>query len=611
MPIRENGKIKIIVGMASCGIAAGASDVYNAIEKKITEEKLPITLEKTGCIGACYREPLIEIRMQGFPTVMYGDVTLKKIPIIFDEHIRKHEIVKEWVVIGDDLETPEKELFQNQVRIVLRNAGIINPEKIEDYLNHNGYQALRNVLTKMTPDEIINDIKDSGIRGRGGAGFPTGLKWKFARQSPGDEKYVICNGDEGDPGAFMDRSIMEGDPHSVLEGMLIAGYAIGAAEGVIYVRAEYPLAVKRLELAIEQAKKKGFLGKRLFGSNFSFNISLKLGAGAFVCGEETALIASVEGKRGMPRLRPPFPAVQGLWKKPTNINNVETYANVPWIILNGAKAYGELGTENSKGTKVFALAGKIKRGGMVEVPMGMSLQEVIFNVGGGIKNDKEFKAVQLGGPSGGCVPKDLLNTPVDYDSLTKTGAIMGSGGMVVMDERTCMVDVAKFFLKFTQEESCGKCTFCRLGTKRMLEILERITEGKGEPQDIERLEKLAENIKHGSLCGLGQTAPNPVLTTLQYFRHEYEAHIFRKECPAKSCRELISYRVVPENCTGCTLCARVCPVNAISGEKKTVHYINAEICTRCGACYEACRFDAIEILTGANKETVAGGIDSK
>ncbi len=608
MPTSQNKKTKIIVGMASCGIAAGAADVYAALEKKITEEKLPIQLEKTGCIGACYREPLMEIQMDGFPTVIYGDVTLKKIPIIFAEHIVKHEILKDWVVTGDEIQTPEKELFENQVRIVLRNAGIINPEKIKDYLTQNGYQALKKALTEMTPDEVIDRIKESGIRGRGGAGFPTGLKWKFARQSPGKEKYIICNGDEGDPGAFMDRSIMEGDPHSVLEGMLIAGYAIGATEGVIYVRAEYPLAVRRLELAIKQAREKGFLGKHMFGSKFSFDISLKLGAGAFVCGEETALIASVEGKRGMPRLRPPFPAVQGLWKKPTNINNVETYANISWIILNGAQAFNSLGTEKSKGTKVFALAGKIKRGGMVEVPMGMSLREVIFNVGGGIKDNKNFKAVQLGGPSGGCVPAELLDTPVDYDSLTKTGAIMGSGGMVVMDERTCMVDVAKFFLKFTQEESCGKCTFCRIGTKRMLEILERITEGRGVPEDIPRLESLAENIKLGSLCGLGQTAPNPVLTTLKYFRNEYEAHIFNKECPAKSCRELISYRVVAENCTGCTLCLRVCPVNAITGEKKEIHFINSEICTRCGACFDACRFDAIEILTGIEQEmTEAAG----
>ena len=598
----QNGKIKILVGMASCGIAAGAAEVYTALEKKIAQENLPIELAKTGCIGACYREPLVEIQMPDMPPIIYGDVTPKKLPRILKEHIEEKHIIEDWVVKGENIEQAENELFERQVRIVLRNAGKINPERIEDYLSRNGYKALSQVLFKMSPQEVIEEIKKSGLRGRGGAGFPTGIKWQFARQSPGDMKYIICNGDEGDPGAFMDRSVMEGDPHSVLEGMLIAGYAIGAREGIIYVRAEYPLAVQRLEIAIQQARERGFLGKKILGSDFSFDISLKLGAGAFVCGEETALIASVEGKRGMPRLRPPFPAVKGLWGKPTNINNVETYANVPWIILNGAQAFARYGTEKSKGTKVFALAGKIKRGGMVEVPMGMSLKEVIFDIGGGIKDDREFKAVQLGGPSGGCVPASLLDTPVDYESLNKTGAIMGSGGMVVMDDRTCMVDVAKFFLNFTQEESCGKCTFCRMGTKRMLEILERITNGEGKPEDLDRLEKLAENIKKSSLCGLGQTAPNPVLTTLKYFRDEYEAHIYRKECPAKSCRALITYRVIPDACTGCMVCLRACPVGAITGEKLKPHFINEEMCTRCGACYDVCKFDAIEILTGVQEE---------
>lgn len=602
MAVSKNSSTKIIVGMASCGIAAGAQDVFDALGNQIKEMGLNVELGITGCIGACYQEPLVEIKSPNLPSVIYGDINVKKIKPLLEKHVINHQIIEEWAVFGEGLHTPEQDLFKNQLRIVLRNAGDIDPENIEDYITKDGYKAIQKVLKELKPDDVIAEIKTSGIRGRGGAGFSTGLKWQFARQSQSKEKYIICNGDEGDPGAFMDRSIMEGDPHSVLEGMLIAGYAIGAQEGVIYVRAEYPLAVHRLEIAIQQAKKRGFLGNKILGSKFSFTVNLKLGAGAFVCGEETALIASVEGKRGMPRLRPPFPAVRGLWDKPTNINNVETYANIPWIILKGAKEYASLGTEESKGTKVFALAGKIKRGGMVEVPMGMSLRDVIYKIGGGIKDDKEFKAVQLGGPSGGCVPGSLLDTPVDYDSLTKTGAIMGSGGMVVMDDSTCMVDVAKFFLKFTQEESCGKCTFCRLGTKRMLEILERITEGQGKPNDIEKLESLSEYIKQGSLCGLGQTAPNPVLTTIQYFREEYEAHINEKKCPAKSCRELIEYRVIPDNCTGCTLCARVCPVDAITGAKKELHFIDPQICTTCGACYDACKFEAIDILTGVSEE---------
>ncbi|RPI28931.1 MAG: NADH-quinone oxidoreductase subunit F, partial [Actinomycetota bacterium] len=460
-------------------------------------------------------------------------------------------------------------------------------------------------LTAMTPEAIIEEVLASGLRGRGGAGFPTGMKWKFARQSPGDVKYVICNGDEGDPGAFMDASIMDGDPHAVLEGMLIASYAIGAREGYIYVRAEYPLAVRRLRLAIAEAEGRGLLGDDLFGSDWGFHLKIKEGAGAFVCGEETALIASIEGRRGMPRTRPPFPAVRGLWGKPTNINNVETYANVPWIIANGSAAYAAVGSETCKGTKAFSLAGKIVNGGLAEVPMGSTLRHVIFDVGGGVKDGKAFKAAQLGGPSGGCVPAALLDTPVDYESLAATGAIMGSGGMVVADESTCMVDLARYFLEFTQRESCGKCVPCRLGTKRMLEILERITAGEGEDGDIERLEKLATTIKKTSLCGLGQTAPNPVLTTIRYFRDEYVAHIDEHRCPACACDALIAFSIDPDLCTGCTLCAKKCPVGAISGDKKEAHRIDQSLCVRCDSCRAACRFDAVKVVSGPEQIAAA------
>jgi len=562
-------KTKVIVGLGSCGIAAGAAKVYNKIKALQEAENLDFELKKTSCIGMCYREPLVEI-LDESGSYLYGDLDEEKIIEVIDKHIGQHSPVKEYVVHTDLYETVDTTFTKDQVKIALRNCGYIDPESIEEYEARDGYRALKKIAgQRMSRLDVIQSVLASGLRGRGGGGFPTGLKWKFANNNKANEKFIICNADEGDPGAFMDRSLLEGDPHAVLEGMIIGAYAIEATGGVIYCRAEYPLAIKRLNIAIEQARKKGYLGKGILGmDDFDFDIYIKEGAGAFVCGEETALIASVEGQRGMPRKRPPFPAASGLWKKPTNINNVETFANIPWIILNGAEEYAKYGTEKSKGTKVFALAGKIKRSGLVEVPMGMSIRDVIFKLGGGIKNDKKFKAVQMGGPSGGCIPEHLADTIVDYDSVNATGAIMGSGGMVVMDETTCMVDVAKFFLEFTQKESCGKCTFCRVGTKRMLEILQRITEGKGEEGDIEKLEELSYQIKDNSLCGLGQTAPNPVLTTIRYFRDEYEAHIRDKKCPALVCTTLLTYTVDPDKCTGCTVCAKNCPVDAIEGDRK-------------------------------------------
>jgi len=589
-------KTKVIVGLGSCGIAAGAKKVYDKIEALQTAENLDIELKKTSCIGMCYREPLVEIQDDS-GTYLYGEVDEERAIEILDKHISQHIPLKDYVVQTDLFETEDNSFIDTQVKITLRNCGYIDPENIEEYEARNGYRALKKIAgERISRLDVIQTMLDSGLRGRGGGGFPTGLKWKFANDNKAREKYIICNADEGDPGAFMDRSVLEGDPHSVIEGMIIGAYAIEATGGVIYCRAEYPLAIKRLNIALDQAREKGYLGENILGINgFSFDVYIKEGAGAFVCGEETALIASVEGERGMPRKRPPFPAASGLWKKPTNINNVETFANVPWIILNSAREYAKYGTEKSKGTKVFALAGKIKRSGLVEVPMGLSIRDVIFKLGGGIQNDKKFKAVQMGGPSGGCIPEYLADTLIDYDSVNATGAIMGSGGMVVMDEETCMVDVAKFFLDFTQKESCGKCTFCRTGTKRMLEILTRITEGKGREGDIERLEELAYEIKDNSLCGLGQTAPNPVLTTIRYFRDEYEAHINEKKCPAKVCKTLLTYEVIPEKCTGCTVCAKNCPVDAITGGRKEVHFIDQEICIKCGLCYTKCKFDAIKL----------------
>jgi NADH-quinone oxidoreductase subunit F len=591
-----NRTITIKVGLGSCGIAAGAAKVYDFLDQSISNQDLEVQLEKTSCIGMCYREPLVEIVDQN-GSYLYGEVDEKKAARLLREHVLEMQPVTEWLVSTPDGNGTETEFLQGQVKIALRNCGRINPENIQHYLDRGGYQALQKIGSEgLSPENVLDEVLASGIRGRGGGGFPTGVKWKFARNFASDQKYLICNADEGDPGAFMDRSILEGDPHAILEGMMIGGYVIGASKGIIYCRAEYPLAIKRLNLAIDQARENGFLGKNPAGiPDFQFDISIKEGAGAFVCGEETALIASVEGKRGMPRKRPPFPAESGLWEKPTNINNVETLANIPWILQNGGKQYAAYGTEKSKGTKVFALTGKIKRGGLVEVPMGITVNEIIFKLGGGIQDDRKFKAVQLGGPSGGCIPAQLGETIVDYDSVNATGAIMGSGGMVVMDETTCMVDMARFFLEFTQKESCGKCTFCRIGTKRMLEILTRITEGEGVTEDLDELEELAYQIKDSSLCGLGQTAPNPVLTTLKYFRDEYEAHIHHKKCPAKSCKTLLTYEIIEEICNGCGVCARNCSVDAIVGEKKKTHFIVEEDCIKCGICFAKCRFDAVRV----------------
>jgi NADH-quinone oxidoreductase subunit F len=584
--------MRVRIGLGSCGIAAGASKIFNIIKDEVAARGLDIDLQQTGCIGMCHHEPLLDVIEDDGTVYTYGHVTPDNATRILDEHICAGKPVED-VLVG----TSQKpnDFLAGQLRIALGNCGVIDPERYEDYVDAGGYEALRKAVGSMTPEQVIEEIKVSGLRGRGGAGFPTWFKWQATRQTEGDRKYIICNADEGDPGAFMERSLLEGDPHNVIEGMIIAGYAVGAQHGMVYVRAEYPLAIHRLELALEQAKKQGMLGSSIFGSNFSFDITIKQGAGAFVCGEETALIASMEGERGMPRLKPPYPAQSGYQGMPTNINNVETFANVAWIVRNGGEKFASLGTDKSKGTKVFALAGKVKRGGLVEVPMGIPLREVIFSLGGGVKQDREFKAVQLGGPSGGCIPKELLDTPVDYDSIMETGAIMGSGGMVVMDETTCMVDIARYFLEFTQNESCGKCVQCRIGTKRMLEILERICDGKGKEGDIELLEELATQIKDGSLCGLGQSAPNPVLTTLRYFRDECEAHIDEQKCPAHQCKSLLTYRIDPERCAGCGSCARKCPVNCISGEKKEPHVVDQSRCTKCGTCFEACpaRYQAV------------------
>lgn len=588
----SHAKHTVIVGMSTCNVAAGANLVYELCRKELRSDEAE--LKRTGCFGMCHKEPQVRVVDENGDSYLYSGVTELRMQKIIAEHVRGGAPVKRWVT--DFTQGNDKTLFEKQARIVLRNCGLIDPESLDDYLKTGGYQALRAVLQAKDPAALIDVIFKSGLRGRGGAGFPTGLKWRFAAAEKNDQKYFICNADEGDPGAFMDRTVLESDPHAVLEGMAIGGFAIGASKGYIYCRAEYPMAIARLNTAIAAAERQGFLGKNIFGSGFSFSIKLKEGAGAFVCGEETSLIASIEGRRGMPRVRPPFPAQSGLFGKPTVINNVETLASIPWIVQNGAEAFASRGTEKSKGTKVFALAGKIARGGLVEVPMGITLRDIIEEIGGGTGTSRKVKAVQMGGPSGGCVPASLFETRIDYDEVTKTGAIMGSGGMVVMDETTCMVDVARYFLDFTRNESCGKCTFCRVGTMRMLEVLTKICAGEGELADIERLESLAAQIKITSLCGLGQTAPNPVLTTLRYFRDEYIEHITNKHCRAGKCTALCSYEIT-DLCNGCILCKSKCPVDAISGNKKELHKIDQETCIRCGVCRDTCNRDAIVVST--------------
>ena len=585
----------LVCGGTGC-TSSGSPAIIDELNKELKAQGLEeeVKVVQTGCFGLCALGPIMIVYPEG---AFYSRVELSDIPEIVSEHIVKGRIVErllysETVTEAGIKSLNETDFYKKQLRVALRNCGVINPENIDEYIGFGGYQALGKVLTEMTPQEVIDVIKESGLRGRGGGGFPTGLKWQFTANAESDQKYVACNADEGDPGAFMDRSVLEGDPHAVIEAMAIAGYAVGASQGYVYIRAEYPIAVQRLQIAIDQAREYGLLGKNIFEKGFDFDIEIRLGAGAFVCGEETALITSIEGNRGEPRPRPPFPAVKGLFGKPTLLNNVETYANITQIILNGPQWFANMGTEKSKGTKVFALGGKIKNTGLVEIPMGTTLREVIYDIGGGIPDGKKFKAAQTGGPSGGCIPADLIDIKIDYDNLLSIGSMMGSGGLIVMDEETCMVDIAKFFLEFTVEESCVKCTPCRVGTKRLLELLEKVTNGNGTLEDIDKMEALCHHIKSSSLCGLGQSAPNPVLSTLKYFRDEYVAHVVDKKCPAGVCKNLVQFKIT-DKCIGCTLCARNCPVNAISGEVKNMHTIDATKCIKCGVCMDKCKFKAI------------------
>ena len=594
--------VRVVVGMATCGIAAGAKPVLASLKKELGDLGLDnVLVEEVGCIGMCQYEPIVEVYMPGQDKVTYVQMTQEKAARVVHTHIANGKIVAERTIgaatgeakAGEVIPLTATAFYRKQKRVALRNCGVIDPLKLGQYIAMDGYQALKKALTALTPAEVIQIVKDSGLRGRGGAGFPTGLKWSFAAANQADRKFVLCNADEGDPGAFMDRSILEGDPHAIVEAMALCGYAIGAAEGYVYVRAEYPIAVRNLQKAIDDAKAAGLLGKNIFDSGFNFDLHIRLGAGAFVCGEETALIASIEGERGEPRPRPPFPAVKGLFASPTNNNNVETFANVPQIILNGAESFNCIGTEKSKGTKVFALGGKVNNTGLVEIPMGTPLRVIIEEIGGGCTNGKKFKAAQTGGPSGGSIPASLMDTPVDYDNLVAIGSMMGSGGLIVMDEDNCMVDMARFFLDFTVDESCGKCNPCRIGTKRMMELLDKITEGKATMEDLDKLEELAYHIKENSLCGLGQTAPNPVLANMRHFRDEFIAHVRDGRCPAGVCKALLNYFILDEKCKGCTLCRRVCPSNAISGNVKETHVIDPGKCIKCGACVATCKFGAI------------------